>query len=366
MYRIILDEAGNAVKWGRIDPLGAKVSQFINPFVLDPNQQTRMYFPAGNHIWKNDDVTQIKMYDVRDTNKVSTGWQRLIAQTDTSQEIASIAVSVNPANRLYYGTTNGKLYRIDDAAEGKTMAKEITGTGFPKNAYLHNITIDPENADRVIAVFSNYNVQSIFYTTNGGSSWTAVSGNLEQFANGTGNGPSCRWAGILPVKDKRAYFIATSTGLYATDSLQGAKTVWTLQSPDGIGNTVCTMIDSRPSDGFVVVGTHGNGAFSTHVNYTYQVTGLKPSAERIAAFNVNIYPNPMQVQANISVELKHAQQINIAVIDQQGRMLENIYNGNMQAGKNTVTLHNNGWPKGVYYLRISSKAGIVTKAFFVQ
>ncbi|MGZ5282767.1 MAG: T9SS type A sorting domain-containing protein [Bacteroidia bacterium] len=366
-YHVKLDANGKTVKWGRVDPFGAKVSQFINPFTLDPNNQKRMYLVANHKIWKNDDVTQIPLHDKLDTVPVTTGWEMLQTQIDTTQEIASIAISRKTANRLYYGTVNGKLYRIDNASANSTMAKDITSTLFPRNAYLHNITIDPENADKVIAVFSNYNVQSIFYSTNGGTSWVAVSGNLEQFSNGTGNGPSCRWAAILPVKDKRAYFIATSTGLYSTDSLQGAKTIWTLQSPEGIGNTVCTMIDSRPSDGLVVVATHGNGAYSANINYTYQVTGLQEKqANKLSAKAVNIYPNPMRGQAKVSLQLEKPQNVTIDVIDEQGRLLANICNRNLEAGNNILELRNQHWRNGMYYLRISGTNNIVTKAFLIQ
>lgn len=238
---------------------------------------------------------------------------------------------------------------------------------FPRNAYINNITVDPDNADKIIAVFSNYNVQSIFYSTNGGTTWVTVSGNLEQFANGSGNGPSCRWAAILPVKDKHAYFIATSTGLYSTDTLQGTKTLWTLQSPEGIGNTVCTMIDSRPVDGLVVVGTHGNGAYSSYINHPYQITGLEENtSHNLSAKAVNIYPNPMREQAKISITLLHAQTVNIDVVDEQGRLLANICNRKLDAGNNIITLQNLNWRKGIYYLRIGTINNMVTKPFLVQ
>src|SRR6185312_12619968 len=101
------------------------------------------------------------------------------------------------------------------------------------------IAIDPDDANKAILVFSNYAVISLYYTINGGTSWTNISSNLEQTANGGGNGPSCRWAAVMPVDKGHTYFVATSTGLYSTDTLTGNTTVWTHQSPDGIGYTVC-------------------------------------------------------------------------------------------------------------------------------
>jgi len=53
------------------------------------------------------------------------------------------------------------------------------------------------HGNKVIAVFSNYAVYSVYYTENGGASWKKVAGNLETGITGTGDGPSVRWASIL-------------------------------------------------------------------------------------------------------------------------------------------------------------------------
>ena len=50
-------------------------------------------------------------------------------------------------------------------------------------------------------------------------------GNLEEpngsgFYTGAGDGPSCRSAQILYLNGQAVYLMATSTGLYTTDSLQ--------------------------------------------------------------------------------------------------------------------------------------------------
>jgi len=114
-------------------------------------------------------------------------------------------------------------------------------------------------------VFSNYNVVSVFATTDGGTTWTAIAGNLEQNPNGGGSGPSCRWVKILPVGGTKIYYIGTSTGVYSTGYLNGANTVWEQEGASVIGNVVVDMIDARSSDGMVVAATHGNGIFSATV-----------------------------------------------------------------------------------------------------
>ena len=115
---------------------------------------------------------------------------------------------------MYYGTNAKKIFRIDNANTGTPSSVNITpASGFPASAYVSCIAVDPDDADKVVVVFSNYSVYSVFYTIDGGTTWKKVAGNLEQNATGSGNGPSCRWVEIMKVSDGTVYAIGTSTGL---------------------------------------------------------------------------------------------------------------------------------------------------------
>jgi len=109
-------------------------------------------------------------------------------------------------------------------------------------------------------VLSNYNIQSLWYTTNGGTSWTDVEGNLAG-----ASGPSVRWATIFYVDAVPHYFLATSVGVYFTILLNGVSTVWTQEAVSDIGNVVCVMLDWRDNDGSLTVATHGRGIFTTPI-----------------------------------------------------------------------------------------------------
>jgi hypothetical protein len=132
--------------------------------------------------------------------------------------------------------------------------------GTLPNAYVSCIAIDPTNSNKVLLVFSNYNTASLWYTTNGGTSWTDVEGNLAG-----ASGPSVRWATIFYVEAVPHYFLATSVGVYFTILLNGGSTVWTQEAVSDIGNAVCVMLDWRDNDGTLAVATHGRGIFTTPI-----------------------------------------------------------------------------------------------------
>lgn len=261
IYRLVLDASGNSTGSTRVDPGGPESDYlFIHPFVLDANNSNIMYLPKGDQLWRNSDLSAIPMGSWNSTTK---NWTQLTAATVSQSVVTALATSKNlPTNRLYYGTDGGAIYRMDNANTGQPSPVNISaGRGLP-SAYVSCIAVDPANGDHAMVVFSNYGVKSVFYTSNGGTSWTAVGGNLEQNSDGSGDGPSCRWAAFITVGGRTVYLVGTSIGLFSTTSLNGDFTYWLQEGKTAIGNTVVDMIDTRSADGYVAVASHGLGAFS--------------------------------------------------------------------------------------------------------
>lgn len=283
--RFILDSGGQIIQKGRVDP-GTSGYLFIAPFLLDPNNDHVMYLAKGGSVLRNKELTQIPLGSWDSTN---INWEILDGTVTKTDSVSALGMSVTPSNRLYYGTIHGKVYRLDNADKTTSIPTEITGASFPKNGYVSCIAVDPNNGNSAIVVFSNYNVVSVFATTDGGATWTAIAGNLEQSPNGSGAGPSCRWVKILPVGGTNVYYIGTSTGLYSTGYLNGANTVWEQEGASVIGNVVVDMIDARASDGMVVAATHGNGIFSASVTAPPAVPAA-PLLVSPAKDSVNIFP----------------------------------------------------------------------------
>ncbi len=271
MWRILIDDKGNNIIKTRIDPAGGLGFIWNHFYGLDPNDNKRMYVGGGKIIWRNNNLDEIPFVNSNDSTSIN--WDSLSnTRIDLSNPVVTRDgiitagdISKKPANILYYGTSSGEVFRLEGANIGNPIPKNITGKNFPQNAWVSCIEIDPEDADELFVVFSNYNVISIFHTTNGGNDWTPVAGNLEEFPSGLGSGPAVHWLEILPINNKRLYLVGTSTGLYSTAYLNGIYTVWRQEGAETIGNTVVKMIDARPYDGFTAVGTHGLGIFNSYI-----------------------------------------------------------------------------------------------------
>jgi hypothetical protein len=379
-YRVDLDASGTMTGFARIDPLEGRGYDFINPFALDPVDQRIVYLLGNAWIWRNSDAAAIP---VGTTDSTAMNWTRLNAtrtllDTVGNQDtISALGVSTAaPAHRVWFGTNHGRLYRIDNADTGQPVPVEVTGSGFPKNgngrpAYINNIAVDPENGDIAIVVFSNYAVQSLFMTTDGGQSWTAIGGNLEQQPSGAGNGPSCRWVTMLHRSNGTLYLVGTSTGIYSTEKINGAATLWWQEGSTTIGNVVVDMIVARPSDGLVVAATHGNGIFATTIA---QLGVREPSSPARGGISLEANrPNPARGSTSIDYTLPEAladrDDVTLILYDMLGREIyRHRESGGRSVGRHTIHLDFSSGstpgplPAGRYHYRLQSGDQTATRS----
>jgi hypothetical protein len=278
-----------------------------------------------------------------------------------ASSITALGVSqATPSNRLYFGSSDGKVYRLDNAstAAGSTASVDVgTGKGLPAGAYVSSIAVDPTNGDRALLTFSSYNIISVYLTTNAGASWTAVAGNLEQSPDGSGNGPSVRWAAILPFGGNTYYYVGTSTGLYSTVALNGASTVWAQEGASTIGNVVVDMIQTRAVDGLVVVGTHGQGVFSGTASPTSVAGDLRPVSTAL----MQNYPNPFNPSTTIRYSLSKTDHVTLKIFDVTGREVATLVDAQRSPGDYAVSWSPEGLASGTYVYRLVSGSFIETK-----
>ncbi|NND72290.1 MAG: T9SS type A sorting domain-containing protein [Rhodothermales bacterium] len=262
IYRRQYSAGGTFVADVRVDPSGTAGNYiFLPPFVLNPDDPQMMLLAEGETIWRNSDLEGITL-DGSTTTK-STNWTNLTPTTSpvidpALERVTAVGISAaGSANVLYYGTSSGNIFRIDDVhtATAGVSATNVTDGSFPTPAWVSDIAVDPTDSDHAIVVFSNYGIASIWRTTDGGTSWTDVEGNLAGV-----EAPSIRSVTIVP-GTITPYYVGTSTGLYSTTAFAGASTVWTHEGDIAIGNVVVDMVRGRSQDGRLIVGTHGIGFF---------------------------------------------------------------------------------------------------------
>ena len=302
LLRLRYDQSGNIPglfdnnTYSTITPTNAQNQSFVNPFTVDPVDENVLYYLAGPDIWRNDQLSSIP----NGVFKTDIGWTKLdnLASAQGFTKTA-ISVSNSPAHVLYFAesgdnTSKPKIFKLQNSNTSTSAAVDISIPDAVAGSYVHNIAVNPADANEIIVVMSNYNIVGLYHSINGGQSYTAIEGNLE--GTQTNPGPSLRAASILPGSPK-TYFVATSIGLFSTTQINGSNTSWTQEGQNVMGNVVVSYVTSRTSDGKVVAATHGRGAFvssaggggaaSLNLNVSQLNIEVLPNAERATNFSIS-------------------------------------------------------------------------------
>lgn len=334
---------------------------FIQPWTLDPDDHKRMYLPARNKVLRNDNIEGFAPENT---------WTE-IATFPANSTITAITAARN-ADIVYIGFSNRTIVRIDNASS-QPQTTDIT-SNIQFGGYTSNIAVDPRNPDNILAVYSNYNVRNLWYSNDGGENWTDVEGNLQgtpDNPNGSpelfhrGDGPSTRWAQIVPTHhgDSNVILLGTSVGLFATKQLQGKQTTWVQQGAQTIGNVVVDMVDTRLSDGFTAIGTHGNGVFSTTINDVF--TSVPDQSIYENTLEVNLYPNPAQNNINLKIKAAQNEMLKTTIISVNGKVLS-THKKMLNTGNNKITMNVQNLPAGNYFLSLRGETFTTTKPFVKQ
>ncbi|MBC6425597.1 MAG: T9SS type A sorting domain-containing protein [Ekhidna sp.] len=335
-YRITFDSNFKITSFGRVDPeelvkASGTSLLFINPFILDPNNQNKMFYAGGTRLYFNANVAQIPGGT---QNSTTLGWEHVTTNEINSGIISAFGFSTD-SEQLYFGTTTGQLFRLDNANDQLNFSVvDISNSMLPESGYVSSIAVDPENKDHFLVIFSNYNIPSIFESNDGGSSFEDVSGSLEENRDGTGSGPSIRWGEIIPTLTGSLYVVGTSTGLYMTTSLS-ENSIWTKQGIEEIGSSVIPMLDYRLSDGKLAIATHGNGIFTTQIPDFKAIDSDQSDRQGFKVFSA--YPNPFNDKITIPFEIPEDGEVRINIHSIKGDLITTILWAPQYAGYNEVT-----------------------------
>lgn len=342
----VVDLQGTVVDGAWLTP-PADMERWITPYFVDPSDHSRMALAATHELWLNDNLY----------SNPADNWRPVSSTTDPAGWMTALGLSEQPAGRIYYGVYQGgetpltRVMRLDDAWGEDPLPMEVTPPGMTMGGWIHGITVNPLDAEEVLVVVTNYGVQSVFHTTDGGIQWSPVGGNLEQFPDGSGDGPSCYTAAIVHRGDGPLYLLGTTTGLWSTRTLAGPQTVWQLEGAETIGTVWVTALDVRQLDGTVAVGTHGHGVFSGVVQETGsgpdRLAQPLPTGFRMAP----LCPNPFNGLGRVELDLQRAGTLTLALYDLRGARVAGVYRGALAAGRHRLPILSQGLASGSYFLR---------------
>jgi hypothetical protein len=255
------NDGGSGSNSGWIDsglPDAGNNANFIAPFILDPNQSQTL-LAGGSSLWRTTDP--------RDATPI---WSAI--RSPGTSLISAVAVATGNSDIIWVGQNDGGIAVTTNGTSASptwTTISTSAGTGPLPARYVTRILVDPSNSSLVYVTFGGFSSNNVWKTTDGGTTWTSI----------TGTG-----ATMLPQVPVRAIarrpgspntlYVATEIGLFST--FDGGKT-WTTSSDMDINASVDDLEYMNHSN-TLLAGTHGRGIWMlTYVTATVQTVTLNPN-----------------------------------------------------------------------------------------
>ncbi|WP_309508766.1 PA domain-containing protein [Flavobacterium cyclinae] len=301
---------------------------FIAPMVLDSNLD----------ILYADYTTSTGVFLIRRySNLKGPG---VISRTNLTNALLTAsptAFAVSPyttnSTTLLVGTRLGKLLRITSANATPTWT-DITGPSFVGS--ISDVEFGASN-NEIFVTMHNYNVVSIWYTQDGGATWS----------NKEGNFPDIPVKAILPNPLKNVggfateVIIGTELGVWYCNNFNSATPNW-IQSYNGMSNVKVTDLDMR-NDYTVYAATYGRGVFSGMFTNT-TLSGV----DFVNSSNIKIYPSPAKEIINVAIS-NYSGDLNIEMYDINGRIVKSVAVDFTES----YAVDLNGLSSGVYVVKIA-------------
>ena len=310
-----------------IDAPDNDLGHFINEAALDRNLE--IFYSYADQDATTGQITLNKV-DGLSTNPLNLVRSKITLGDFTAEDVSYLSVSPYQATSttLMVGFDNGRLFKVTNANLSSPTITELT---VPFVGAISDIQYGT-NDNEIIVTITNYNTDSVFYTTDGGTTWNSKEGNLPDMP--------IRSALMNP-ENKNEVILGTELGVWGTTNFLSATPTWS-QYTNGLGNVRVTNLDYRPSTRTVLASTYGRGIFTT-MNDTNLAT-TETSVEEI----YRVYPNPTRGDFYLKMNAKHKNVI-VNVFDISGKL---VFTKN---GVNPEEKISPSLPKGHYIVKVEKE-----------
>jgi hypothetical protein len=358
IYDMVTGGDGAYCFYDELDPAISITSYYYNNYTVFDNgnyQNSVNNWQSGTFVSPADLDYRLKLLFCNAVDYVGNYQDRILRLDNLQNNTSGTFVNLNTGSTVFFtalkyspyspsgkstlfvGSASGRLFKVQEAQSNNPVVSEIGSTAFPA-ATISSVAIG-KSEDTLMVTFSNYGVESVWQTNNGGGMWQNIEGNLPDMP--------VRWALFHPQNNRQA-LIATEAGVWECINLTQSPVVWNPVSA-GMANVRVDMLQLRKSDNLVLAATHGRGLFTMTWNL---LTGVMDKPLEI----FSVFPNPSTGTFCISTVLSQPAKVNLTVTDMQGRQVYQEIQTAV-AGKFYKRIDLTGEPGGTYMVTLRNGGG---------
>jgi photosystem II stability/assembly factor-like uncharacterized protein len=207
-------------------------SEFYPPYVMDPSNSSRLVL-GTDHVYETTDKGATW------TAVGTPGTGGFNASGDT---VTAVAVAKSAPGTIYVAAGSANIFVTTNDGSSWTQ-RNIPNI----SDHIQTLVVDPSNSQVVYAIRDQFGQGKVFKSTDGGASWTDVSGNL----------PDLPAYGFALDPAHNAWYVGTDNGVFVSTN---GGTSW---APFGTGlpNVQARFLQFDPALNVLAAGTHGRSVW---------------------------------------------------------------------------------------------------------
>jgi len=325
--------ANFGVSFTNITPSGSSGGLFYNPYEMAPGDHNTVVFGRAD-VWKTTAVQ---------TASTSSGWTQIATTAIISGSVSSIGISKNNADKIYIGTSNGKIHVTTNNGVNWTST-----TGFP---YVSDLWVDFNDDEICYATFGGVNPAThVLKTTNGGTNWFTITSNLPNI-------------GVNSIVKRQALpqmlFVGTDVGVFQSTN-EGAD--WVVFNT-GFPNVEVYDLKYKEGPKILMAATHGRGCFTFDISTIVNINNINGTPDKFT-LSQN-YPNPFNPVTKVEFGISKLGFVSLKVYDVLGNEVKTLVNENKPAGIYEAEFDGSNLSSGVYFYRLSADEFVETKSMLL-
>jgi photosystem II stability/assembly factor-like uncharacterized protein len=257
------------------------------------------------------------VFDPNNESNIYFGYKNIYATRDQGTsfiDLTNTTPFTGGATQMAIGTSNSNVIYASDMSKiirstdaGSTWTT-VTGN-LPATLATTRIAVDPRDPMRVYVTKSGYDAgKKVYLSTTGGTTWTSISGDLPNLP------ANCI---AIDTTTPGALFVGTDIGVYYTDS---AQTGWTLYGT-ALPNVIVNDLHVNYGNYMLRAATFGRGIWEVPLKEAKPVDRTTVKAIKADNTIVSAYPNPAKDSWKLVFRNGKPATYSVKVTDAAGRMV---------------------------------------------
>ncbi len=267
------------LNWTYIAPVGGG---WVTPFIIDPVVNTRLYYSG----------LAFFTYGIYKSENRGSSWTS-VPGISLGSYGTSIAAAPSNNNTLYASS----LEKIFKANISLGTAVDIT-SGLPvAQAGINYIAVNNLNENKLVVALSGYTAgKKVYYSDNGGSTWTNISKNLPNLPVNT----------VVYQNNTDRIYVGTDVGVYYLNNTTSQWVAYNNKLP----NVMVHELEINYTSNKLIAATYGRGIWKVDLVSPSPVTGKQYISKTVEPdktiskpnIEVSVSPNPSKGIIQVKIE----------------------------------------------------------------